>query len=1306
MNRSLLVRGLLASFFLAGLLTAQGKDNYLNFEAGENEALAVIRVADVPGTGPQTFTSYLLIANTVDDSVEVRTINTNALVARIPTGQAPIGVHVKPTEEALGPHTYRPSGSEPTTVWKLAYSVNWIGDSITLMGFRHEPQSGGGQNLVARALRTVWVGDEPTSIAVQPQVAGVAYTLPGSLWFESLIVTHGTPGQWDVRDPVTLEAYTNGIVTWSKLEMLENGQNRAVKEAWQVKYGPTIPGVNPTFSVLNRRGGNYWTSPVPTPQVPYAQIASNPNYSIAALPQVNSNPDYDFDVWGPIDPLPILVSSPITSIGPRIGELGSTNFAMAFAPNGDLYVVGQIARNNDAAVFPTATIIPNGESVHAGMESGATGFAQSMIWRLPAGGGPVERIDLNAGTGTRITQPTGVLIRGTGGPGTEIFVTGFNSDSLARITYPGGAFISSTITRADLSHATNPFPTFNGTNLTGRMMGPRSLALYEEPGQPARLFVLNKIDRSYYVIDPSAFPTSSAGLSLVSLAIDPRPSYIKDGQPFLYSSRLSTKGQSSCAGCHIDGHFDGLTWTLSGIPGPVTTGPLVGAFPNTPNKGPMFTQSLRGLATFEVGSSKPTGAAGIPSNAGQRLFTTEPLHWRGDKGFFEDFNAAFVNLLALSAPPIPAWVFIDPTNPDLNRGIPIPDMEKFRDFVFSIHYPPNADQMRSRTYSGIVGANAFGGTGTSPTIGTAASGSVGGQLGLELFFENQAGDPSCVSCHMLPVGTNNIPTENFANALDTGVLIDIETAALRGLFSKEKRLTRLIRTPAVVGGPPIIPSFVQVGQPAVAPPPFAGGFPAMSLGAVTGEFGLTHTGNNHEVVLAVPPFIAAFASESAQAFTHGFIFGNPAERDDLAAFEREFDTGTAPIIGFTVLFDAITSTNPTVLATRIGEAIEILQQAERANAGAAVRARLGGVDRGFYYDVPSLSFVEESFVGPAGTTPLAPLSPAALLGLLGSSGSLDDSIVLVSVPLGSERRFANLLPTPTQPIVAASGAVSGITLGSMTPNSANERIPSFPRIAMGLGIFNPTTFARAGKAFVGPQPIVSSDAMWFAMAFLNGAGPMFNLPVTMQHAAPRRFAVAGNGILPGAKLRIWMPEQADVNSALPPVAPLPNTWNNWTPPSTVPSIATHEYIEMPIYPRISVGSTQPIWETAAEIDPANLYGLMHGGPNSIATVYVGGNATYNLALNYANPAWAPANFYSSSLLTGTINAVGVGFNSNDIQNFYIAIVWPILQAFPQVFGPERWNWYYVEIVNTHRPTAGAAAAVTTVSQGGWQRLKF
>jgi DNA-binding beta-propeller fold protein YncE len=198
--------------------------------------------------------------------------------------------------------------------------------------------------------------------------------------------------------------------------------------------------------------------------------------------------------------------------------------------------------------------------------------------------------------------------------------------------------------------------------------GPSGLALDEARG---RMYVMTRFDNAVKVIDLAS----------------PEPASVVAGRPMLYdATRFSGNGEAACASCHIFGDLDDLAWDLGnpddavrenpipinlGDPLAITTGKLLFRFRGQingtgrgddfhPMKGPMTTQTLRGLAS--------SGA----------------MHWRGDRanGFFgvdpfdaslsfDNFIVAFQGLIGSVEQP------------------PVADMQRFTDFQLQVTMPPN-----------------------------------------------------------------------------------------------------------------------------------------------------------------------------------------------------------------------------------------------------------------------------------------------------------------------------------------------------------------------------------------------------------------------------------------------------------------------------------------------------------------------------------------------------------------------------------------------------------------------------------------
>jgi len=224
-------------------------------------------------------------------------------------------------------------------------------------------------------------------------------------------------------------------------------------------------------------------------------------------------------------------------------------------------------------------------------------------------------------------------------------------------------------------------------------------------------------------------------LTRVSVGFNPEPPEVREGRRFLYDASNSAHGDVSCASCHPGGHRDGMVWDLGDPQGKIDTinnpaglGSLfirlnpVSNF--HPMKGPMMTQSLRGI------------------------FDSRLMHWRGDRNNLGEFNPAFTNLLG---------------RPQLLTDA---EMQSFQAFVRTLSYPPNPFlnlDSSLRTFVPEVSGNAQRGSlifnGDQKTV-----------LGVE----------SCGVCHELTSGTNSslVPASLLQGPQD------FKTPQLRGLYQK------------------------------------------------------------------------------------------------------------------------------------------------------------------------------------------------------------------------------------------------------------------------------------------------------------------------------------------------------------------------------------------------------------------------------------------------------------------------------------------------------------------------------------------
>ncbi len=278
--------------------------------------------------------------------------------------------------------------------------------------------------------------------------------------------------------------------------------------------------------------------------------------------------------------------------------------------------------------------------------------------------------------------------------------------------------------------------------------GPAGLALREDVD---RLYVYNRFSHDLAVVDT----LTNTEIGSVPLR-DMEPEHVVDGRHMLYDAfKTSSNGEASCSSCHIFGDFDSLAWDLGDPDGDVTmnTAPATpagfggggqngGADEDEfhPMKGPMTTQTLRGLA-----------------NSGA-------LHWRGDRvdGFFglddpyitmggndagdevlnfNNFIVAFPGLVGAAAQPS------------------VGDMQDFTDFSLEIALPPNPI------------ANLDGSQTTA-------------QQDAETFYFNNNSDgvATCEGCHDLVPSNGFFGTGGFASFENETQVFKV--AHLRNLYQK------------------------------------------------------------------------------------------------------------------------------------------------------------------------------------------------------------------------------------------------------------------------------------------------------------------------------------------------------------------------------------------------------------------------------------------------------------------------------------------------------------------------------------------
>ncbi len=484
--------------------------------------------------------------------------------------------------------------------------------------------------------------------------------------------------------------------------------------------------------------------------------------------------------------------------------------------------------------------------------------------------------------------------------------------------------------------------------------GPSGLALDE---QRQRLFVMTRFDNAISIIDTHA----RREIRHVTL-FNPEPASVVRGRPFLYdAANTSSHGDSACASCHVFGDFDSLAWDL-GDPDGTRTPNFNPTFPDfnpfypeeqqeanaiAPMKGPMTTQSLRGLANHG-----PMHWRGDRTGAGSGVINDQP-----DSGAFNEnaafnaFNAAFNALNGRNGP------------------IADSDMQAFTDFALQISYPPNPNRNldNSLTADQVEGAAHFN---LEQTDNRCPPG-VDCSLHPELQF-------ACATCHVEDPNGNaqfGVPNPGFFGT--SGISFRITFDPIRSQAIKNPHLRNLYQKVGMFGMPQLL-----VDTPFGVLPGTEG---TTFLGDQVRGFGYIHDGSFDTV--------AEFVSNSSFVdfvTPNGFPFGPPGDvqRAKLASYLLAFDSNHKPIVGQQVTLAHDNGANA-------GPRIDLL--IARANAGdceLVAKTRFLGRELGFLYDGNG-GFVPDLKNAPT-------LADATLRQLALATGR---ELTYTAVPIGSGRRM-------------------------------------------------------------------------------------------------------------------------------------------------------------------------------------------------------------------------------------------------------------------------------------------------------------
>jgi DNA-binding beta-propeller fold protein YncE len=664
------IRGLGAALLCAvvgGMLLparAGAQGSFVNFESGHVRPLAL---------SPDG--SLLFAVNTPDDRLEIYAVAAGGL-----TLAAEVSVGLEPVAVAS-----RVNGSGRTEAWV----VNMLSDSVSIVEI--DPT-----NIDrSRVVRTLLVGDEPRDIVFAGPSGNRAFITTARRGQNSTVAANLTTAGigralvW-VFDATNLGAALGGTPLTVLTLFGDTPRALAVKPDGTRVYAAVFHSGNRTTAITETTVTNNGGLPPPPP----GSTANPPDTGLIVKFNPTNNrwedvigrnwtaqvpftlPDKDVFVIDATANPPALLSS-----GGEITGVGTILFNMAVRPdNGKLYVTNLESRNN-VRFEPLAAGGVQGHIAESRISiiSGTTVTPRHL--------NPHINFSVATGSQAEIDQSLAFPMDLTfSADGQTLFATAFGSGEIAAIDT--NALEAGSI----------------GAQRVAVGQGPSGVVL---DGAHDQLFVMNRIDHTISIVT-NASSASRAETAVVPLRYDPSPPIAKAGRRFLYDARgTSGHGDNACASCHIFGDFDSLSWDLGDPFGTVFTNPnpfrVGNGSPFHPMKGPMTTQSLRGMA-----------------DAG-------PMHWRGDRTggttggdpldetlAFKAFNPAFVSLLGRSA------------------QLTAAEMQSFTDFILTLRYPPNPNRALTNV----------------PTAAESAG---------ETFFNNtavDAGTLQCVFCHRLPLGTD------------------------------------------------------------------------------------------------------------------------------------------------------------------------------------------------------------------------------------------------------------------------------------------------------------------------------------------------------------------------------------------------------------------------------------------------------------------------------------------------------------------------------------------------------------------------
>jgi sugar lactone lactonase YvrE len=590
--------------------------------------------------------SKLYVVNTPDARVEVFDVTGTTPVLR-----ESIAVGLEPVALGLAPNGQ---------LWV----VNHLSDSVSIVDVSSSP---------ARVVNTLWTGDEPSDIV---------FAGPNNKW---AFITAAHRGQNVKFDPQLSKPNTGRADVWVFDANSPGAAAGGTPATVLNMFGDTLRGLARSAdgsrvytAVLH--SGNRSTVLMGGPQSaldkpgPTATVGGVKAPATGLIVQKNANGDWvdGGDPRNGIAPktwndnvklnLPdndvftIDANASVPAVINKTTGVGTTLYNLAVNPvSGKVYVSNLEARNVNR--FEGPGTISNSVNGH---------FVESRITVIDGNNNVLPRhlnkhiTSYGQGLGTAAEKAAAVatpLEMAVSPDGNTLYLAAMGANKLAR--YSTAALEDNSFTPSASQQLI-----LSGGLPTGVLLdAPRG-----------RAFVTTRLDNGVSVVNTGSF-TEAAHVKMYN----PEPTDVVQGRKFLYDATYtSSRGDSSCAGCHTFGDMDHLAWDLGNPDGTPTKNNnpysrFVPAFLRTttnfhPMKGPMTTQTFRGMAG------------------------NGPMHWRGDRQgvsagatleerAFKDFRVAFPGLLGRDG------------------ELPEADLTSFARFALKIMMPPNPVKALDNTYT-------------------------------------------------------------------------------------------------------------------------------------------------------------------------------------------------------------------------------------------------------------------------------------------------------------------------------------------------------------------------------------------------------------------------------------------------------------------------------------------------------------------------------------------------------------------------------------------------------------------------------